>query len=309
MSAPIVDKWLTEPRLIRGVWRPLSRSYVSLICVDIGSSLGRFYQDGKVPEEVREALAVSPGPHKPKGRVLSDADFRMVLEYVNTDWAQTHSPRQVAQATAILWALRDSWMRVNELLGLNLGDVDLAGPTGTFLMREGVPMQKKGPRPVPILDAIPALKAWVELHPARYQPGWESAPLFCNFRSKTGRERLSDGNLDQMLKVWGERSGLHESNRREKKLSSHDFRHTGNTEAARNHMDRVLRAKKAGWNPESSMPERYDHQTLDDLRKQMLQDAGVDALGFRQQMDAGNLEAALAEIVERLLAKRRLVPQ
>lgn len=298
----IVDRWLTEPRPIQGVLRPLSRAYVSVLCVNVSSTLGRFFPGGKCPEDVREALAVSPGPHKPKGRVLSDADFRMVLDYVTNDWAHTHNARQVSMAVALLWCLRDSWMRVNELLGLNLGDVDLSGPTGTLVMRDNTPLQKRGPRPVPILAAVPALKVWMEMHPAA---GNANAPLFCNWRDRTGLLRLCDNGVDSMLKLWGERSGLHDSNRREKKLSAHDFRHTGNTQSSRNNTPRVLRAKKAGWSPESTMMERYDAQNLDDLREQMLRDEGIDAAGFRQQVETGKLEATVAAIVERVLSQRR----
>lgn len=275
-----VNRWITEPRPRRGKSpKPMERTSAAGVCVSIKQTLGRFYPDGRVPPDVREALRVPAGTHKPKGRVLSKDDFFLLLDYVATGWAGTHRPRQVAMAVALLWSLWDSWMRTNELLGLNIGDVQDNGDHAVLRMRKEQPFQKKGPRDVRIMEGWEALRTWIGVHPANGNP---DAPLFCNVRSQDGLARLSDGNLDELLKLWGDRSGLHESNRREKKLSAHDFRHTGNTRAARDQWARTLRTEKAGWSKTSRMAEHYEHLNEQDMLEQMRRDAGIDPMGFRQ---------------------------
>lgn len=289
----VVNQWITEPQATNK-GKPLSRAYAAGICVHLKNGLKRFVPGGKVPDEVKEALRVPVGPHKPKGRVLSRDDFMLLLDYVTTGWRSSHSARQTAEAVALLWMLWDSWMRVNELLGLNIGDVLDEGAMADLQMQPGRPLQKRGPRNVPILEGLPALRIWLQMHPAAGNP---AAPLFCNFRSKTGLQRLASNNLDQTLKLWGERSGLHDQDKRAKKLSAHDLRHTGNTRAAKDRMDRSLRARKAGWNPKSRMPEHYDHQDEADLKAWMLRDAGIDAMGVRQT--TGMDDATQLAIIER----------
>lgn len=299
----VVNDWLTKPQTRKD--KPFTRGYAAALCVDLKQGLKRFYPSGKVPDEVKEALRVNVGEHRPKGRVLSKDDLLLLLDHITTKEAYTHSPRQVAEMVALVWVLWDSWMRVNEMLGLNLGDVELLGVKAKLHMRDDRPLQKRGPRPVPLVEAVPALKVWMQMHPAAGNP---MAPLFCNLRCKDGLSRLSDSNLDQMLKRWGERSGLHASKTREKKLSAHDFRHTGNTRAARNRWEPTLRARKAGWKPDSRMLSRYTHLDEEDLHNQMLRDAGIDVMGFRQQVETGNVEAALGDLLALLVDRRRADP-
>lgn len=305
----IVNRWITEPRPRNGLPpKPMERSTAAGVCVSIKTTLGRFYPDGKIPPAVADALKVTVPAHKPKGRVLSKDDFLLLLDYVVTVWSKTHSPRQVAQAVALLWMLWDSWMRAEELLGLHLGDVVDNGDHAVLAMRAGGLFQKRGPRSPKVMEGLPALRLWIQAHPARGNP---DAPLFTNIRSQDGLSRLGASNFDELLKLWGERSGLHASATREKKISAHDFRHTGNTRAARDQWPRSMRAQKAGWLKTSRMTEHYEHLDDEDMLEQMRRDAGIDAMGILQTpgMDDATRLAILEQqrqaLLDRLAAKAR----
>ncbi|MEA3191035.1 MAG: hypothetical protein QOD77_1617 [Thermoplasmata archaeon] len=297
------DEWEV---IIHGWLKDHKRASVSVRCVNIKQTLPRFFPDKRLPEDVAKALIVPAGRRcLSPDRELSKDDFLLLLDHVTTEEAKRDSARVTAEKVALLWTLWDSWMRVNEMLACQRSDRVRAGPKTTFGLRPEMPFLKTNDavRQVPMVEATEPLAVWDAMHPAGSNL---DAPIFCNFRCKTGLSRLSDSNLDRWLKQVGDGSGLHK--RRKKKLSAHDFRHTGNTRSARNKWARTLRAKKAGWSKTSRMPEHYEHLDEADMHRQLLQDAGIDLMGFKQQMDAGNLEGALADLLTKLLEKRRNEP-
>ncbi|MEK6985196.1 MAG: hypothetical protein AABX89_02280 [Candidatus Thermoplasmatota archaeon] len=52
------------------------------------------------------------------------------------------------------------------------------------------------------------------------------------------------------------------------------------------------------------MPAHYIHIAAKDVREQLLRDAGLDANGYRTVTEAGGEERVLAELLQRILAKK-----
>ncbi len=108
---------------------------------------------------------------------------------------------------ALLELLYSSGIRVSELVGLNLGRVDLD--------LEIIKVMGKGrkERIVPIgAKAITALKAYLDVRPIRE----DESPLFVNLRGG----RLTSRSVARVIKKYARKSGIF------RKISPHSLRHT-----------------------------------------------------------------------------------
>lgn len=133
-----------------------------------------------------------------RGRVWLRTD-----EYTKLLSAAAGSPRDYC----ILQLFLQTGIRVGELVGLNVGDVDLTGKllrvTGKGEKTRDIPLEKK---------AIKALKTWLELR--GFVPTTEAL-----FPNRYG-QRLSDRSVRELLTTYREAAGI------TKRATPHSLRHT-----------------------------------------------------------------------------------
>ncbi|MFO1532405.1 MAG: tyrosine-type recombinase/integrase [Thermoplasmatota archaeon] len=259
------------------------------------TELRRYLKDvhdlDKLPRALGQALKV-PSSGSPESGQVIDADwfYRLLATCESRYTNRKHKSRfpAVPMFIALLWFLWDSGMRVSEALGLNVGDVQFDEHGSAMArMRKDQPGLKTGPRPVPLTECVAALKVWLAVHP---QGPDRNAPLFCGTRSKGLRYLAYDRVYDLVVDLsdasgWTAEHTLGH-------LSPHDFRHTRCTRAAQANWGQQRMEDVFGWEPGSPMPSHYSHLSDEDLLKQARQDVGMDSLGYKEALDAGQKDAA-----------------
>jgi integrase len=148
---------------------------------------------------------------------------------------------------AIVAVLYESAFRAFELLSLRFDDIR-AGQDLWWLSVKG---KRAIIREVPIRYAIPALQAWLEVHPTG------TGPIFVSFRFPYGV--LKYRSLRALMVKIQKRAGVHV-----RRCPVHLFRHTRLTELATKLREAELRIF-AGWEPGSAMPRTYVHLAGEDL--------------------------------------------
>ena len=138
--------------------------------------------------------------------VLTEDEAAQLLDdTAGSDW-------YAVRDRAILELFYSSGLRVSELIGLDLGDVDLAN--GVVLVRGKGKKERLAPLGTP---AVGALRAWLQVRPQVARDGfWDKEAVFLN---RYGR-RLSQRAVARLLQKRARRSGL------KKKLSPHTLRHS-----------------------------------------------------------------------------------
>lgn len=145
---------------------------------------------------------------------------------------------------ALLATLYESAARPGEVLGLRVRDVTFKEQYAQIRVSG-----KTGERTIPLVRAIPYLRAWLQVHPARGDP---DAPLFA--RVYRGRiEAVTLSALQIRFRRLGERAGLR------RRVHPYMFRHTRLTELADNDLGEFKMKELAGWTPNSNMASRYIH--------------------------------------------------
>lgn len=110
---------------------------------------------------------------------------------------------------AVVAAMARAGLRVGEVVGLDVADMDLNERSGWVTIRQGKGLkERKSPLS---LEARKALSMYLEA-----RPEWAGEPLFV---SKTG-ERLSSRAVQQMVKSAAQRAGI------EQDVTPHTLRHT-----------------------------------------------------------------------------------
>lgn len=256
------------------------------------------YGVDRLPKPVRVALAVKAPKVEFVGRLVTDDEFGRLLAASQDRGQRTGTLPTAELSQAILWTLRDSGFRAQELLSLNVGDVALDDARGaTLSLRPEAPGLKSGARTIYVSRCVGAIRTWLELHPRGTDA---KAPLFTGFYDRTGTKRLQYQRLLEHLYTLGDRSGVNAGSSRDKKVSPHDFRHTAATEKAKaGWVEEELR-KFFGWAPGSIMPSIYVHLSLGDMRERVRRDAGVDAMGYFQQTPTMDPAQALASLIQQL---------
>ena len=145
---------------------------------------------------------------------------------------------------ALLATLYESESRPGEVLGLRLRDLEFC--KGYAKVRVS---GKTGERTVPLVRAIPYLRAWLQVHPAA---GDSDVPLFAHvYRGQLGA--VSTSGLATRFRRLGKRAGL------KRRINPYMFRHTRLTELADNDLGEYKMKVLAGWTPNSRMAARYIH--------------------------------------------------
>lgn len=220
----------------------LSKTSVARKLSSVRSFLRHAVRDGRVDVNTAEGIP-TPRIPKPLPRTLTVDETFALLEAIGGD--DTASIRD----RAILELLYAAGLRVSELVGLNLNDVDLTGG----LVRALGKGNKE--RLVPFgSQAQKALKKWLSTSAALRERGGDVEALFLNLRGG----RLTDRSVRRILNQRLREAAIHA------KLSPHDLRHSFATHMLGSGAD--LRAiQELLGHASLSTTQRYTHVNADAL--------------------------------------------
>jgi Site-specific recombinase XerD len=163
---------------------------------------------------------------------------------------------------ALVMVLWDSAARKGELLNINIGHIQL-DKYGAAVIVDG----KTGKRRIRLIDSVPDLQLWLNMHPLRDDP---NAPVFITDRKYDGNyRRLNEQTVNNML------NGLAEKARIKKNVYPHAFRHGRLTDLAKRGFNEMELRIFAGWTKESNMPATYLHLSGADIEKKLLAKNGI----------------------------------
>ncbi|MCC4771841.1 tyrosine-type recombinase/integrase [Methanosarcina sp. DH2] len=163
---------------------------------------------------------------------------------------------------ALVMVLWDSAVRKGELLNINIGHVQF-DKYGAVVIVNG----KTGKRRVRLIDSVPDLQLYLNMHPLRNEPG---EPLFITDRKYDGNyRRLNEQTVNNILNALAERAGLM------KNVYPHAYRHGKLTWLSKQGFNEMELRIFAGWTKESNMPATYLHLSGADIEKKILQKSGV----------------------------------
>lgn len=199
-----------------------------------------FFQDIKVKR---------PKPEMKDGEVMRAEDVRRLLAACDT--------QRDRALIAVLW---ETGARLGEIADLNVGHIEF-DRYGAKALVNG----KTGQRPIRLIDAVPDLQLWINMHPARNDP---AAPLFVNLRKCGGKERLKKRSIQNRVKTIAKRAGV------TKRIHPHGFRHGRCTDCAPHYTEPEMRIK-FGWTASSDMPATYVHLSGRDVEQKDLRRAGL----------------------------------
>ena len=156
---------------------------------------------------------------------------------------------------AIISLLFDSGLRRQELCNLNVGDIHIT-INEQYLTVRNEQGNKTGGRIVPLNYSISDIKDWLNVHPKKNDI---NAPLFLCLEHSVGRqrfrygERLGGNRIITIVKRTAKDAGIN------KRVFTHLFRHSRNTDLEDKGAPRSARICMFGWSEKSNMPEHYSH--------------------------------------------------
>ena len=172
--------------------------------------------------------------------------------------------------------------RKGELLGARIRDVTIGRGYSTIRV-----WGKTGQRTLPLVRSVPALEAWLDVHPDPRA----SAPIFAT--AKKGQvSRLHKKTPNRLLKRVSRRAGL-------RHLYPNQLRHTRLTELAAAGVGEYVLKSFAGWTPDSKMAARYIHFSGRTHIPAILRLEGVDVDASRRGGSVG--VADVYGVLERVL--------
>jgi integrase len=184
----------------------------------------------------------------PVDEVLSPGDISKLLEVCDN--------QRDRALVALMW---DTGCRLGELIDLDVGRIEFDRYGGICIL-DG----KTGRRRARLIDAVPDLQLWINMHPCASDP---HAPLFIELRSGE-RRRLSNRRIHGILKHLQKKAGI------SKRVHPHGFRHGRATEKASVLTEAEMNLR-FGWQPGSGMSRVYVHLSGRDLETKELQLAGL----------------------------------
>ena len=190
-----------------------------------------------------------------KGEITHD-DIYKADEILKIIGACTH-PRDVA----MVQVLYESAARRGEMIGMQFKDVEFKDDSTALISLTG----KTGTRQVPVMESVPALRDWMNLHPTGEGPIWVR-----HRRKKDKKGNLlvfpvSGSQFYAVIKALVEKAGLDRSVRR----VVHMFRHTRATDFVRLDVRGMALNKLMGWRPGSHMEAVYVHLAFDDVENEV----------------------------------------
>jgi|GEM_PF-2054558 len=152
---------------------------------------------------------------------------------------------------ALIFLMWDTAGRLGEILNLNIKDLKIE--------KQGIQVHlngKTGPREVYLLDAVPDVKAWLNL-----RGGELNDPLFPTPKGT----RLTHSGAQKLLKQLAKRAGLTEF-----PIHPHILRHGRLTSLSNAGMPEMHLRLFAGWSNDSDMPSVYINPTKKDVKNKLL---------------------------------------
>lgn len=175
---------------------------------------------------------------------------------------------------AVLATLHDSGLRPQELCNLNVGSVH-QDAYGIKLKLPDARGNKTGPRTIRIVQSVPYLTGWMNLHPLKDDL---EAPLFISMSNRNPRARMTGGAVWYLVKRAARLSGLPAKSIRPKV-----FRNTAASERAREGWNEVMLRQQFGWSDGSEMPTLYVSLASQDVDQMILLKEGkLDAIEKHQ---------------------------
>jgi integrase/recombinase XerC len=222
----------------------LNKTSVARKLSSVRSFLRHAVRDGRIDVNTAEGIPTPRAP-KPLPRTLTVDEVFSLLEAICGDGSAATRDR------AILELLYAAGVRVSELVGLDLKDVDLGGGLVRVLGKGNKE------RMVPFgRQAQGALKRWLRVSAALRERGGADEALFLNLRGG----RLTDRSVRRILNQRLREAAIHA------RLSPHDLRHSFATHMLGSGAD--LRAiQELLGHASLSTTQRYTHVDADALMK------------------------------------------
>lgn len=222
----------------------LSKTSVARKLSSVRSFLRHAVRDGRIEVNAAEGIP-TPRTPKPLPRTLTVDEAFALLEAIGGDDIASIRDR------AILELLYAAGLRVSELVGLDLKDLDL---TGALVRALGKGNKE---RLVPFGgQALKALKKWLSASAPLRERGADADALFLNLRGG----RLTDRSVRRILNSRLREAAIHA------KLSPHDLRHSFATHMLGSGAD--LRAiQELLGHASLSTTQRYTHVNADALMR------------------------------------------
>lgn len=167
-------------------------------------------------------------------------DKLVTPEEYETLMAASDHPR----VRAVLATLYEAAARPGEILGLRIRDLEFREKYAQIRVSG-----KTGERTIPLVRAIPYLRAWLQVHPTRGDP---NAPLFAHVYQSQVKAVTVDA-LQTHFRRLRKRTSL------KRRIYPYMFRHTRLTELADRDLGEYKMKVLAGWTPDSLMAARYIH--------------------------------------------------
>jgi len=171
---------------------------------------------------------------------------------------------------AFIDVLDDSGVRPHEILEMQIKHIKSDKNGYTLLVKED---SKTGAREVRILEAIPSLADWLNVHPSADNP---ESPLFVNTGNSNYGKPFEYSSADKMLKRLCKKAGI-------RKLHLYLFRHSEVTRRASKLTDGNQRSRH-GWSPKSTVLAKYTHLTSKDSNDSLLRTYGIEPENEKQDM-------------------------
>ncbi len=163
---------------------------------------------------------------------------------------------------AWLMVFWDSACRLGEVMGLQIGNVQL-DQYGAVIVVKG----KTGMRRLRLVDSVPDLQAWINMHPLKDRA---DAPLFVTTRHYAGKlEPLNRNTVQNTLKRLAKNAGI------TKCVSPHALRHGRLTDLVKRGFNESELRIIAGWERDSNMASIYVHLGGGDVEHKILVKNGL----------------------------------
>lgn len=212
----------------------------------------RFYQ------YVRKISTAHPRKSLDYSGVLTDKDAQALLQ----------KGAQNALERALVAFLHETGVRVGELLGVRIRDIERKGQYALVRV-DG----KTGERRVPIVQSLPWVEQWLRDHPARENP---DALLWVSTHNGHRGEPLRHIGVLRMLRRVVQEAGV------KKRHNPHWFRHSRATISAAHYSEQVL-CKLMGWELGSKQVRTYVHLGAGQVEAAFLEQEGLQTAEKKQE--------------------------
>jgi integrase len=185
---------------------------------------------------------------------------------------------------------RDTGCRPHEILKLRLKDITFKTTGAGQQYAEVLVNGKTGSRTIPLIDSIPFVKDWIDLHP---QQGNLNAPLICGYARSIGRrlkpktltkiyDKYKKGLFTKLAVATAEerRGDIPEEDKQKikellkKPWNPYIRRHSSITEKSKILKEHTLRLF-SGWSPRSNMHLKYLHYFGNEASEGLLEAYGI----------------------------------